>query len=328
MTYATSDTRRGLWREILAVHPAADAFPMMTDTELLELGEDITTNGLKVPIVLWAPDCNSTPVLLDGRNRLAACELVGLRVFDGADIRLPVNIANDTDPFEFVLSANLHRRHLNASQRAMIATRLATLGRGGDVNASNDALTQDDAADRLNVSRASVQRARKVLETADDELIGLVDAGKVSVALAADVAACTDRTDLVQRLAIVAIDDEDDRLQVVKVRNEALRRRHPQKKSTTNKQSKRLLGKPDVDGDAVDSGETINGMPLKRVVVTDETLRATVIWLGRLFAAAERSTSDERLTVDGIREFARQLHLHAASFENLATLVQERRYAE
>ena len=34
------------WRDKYKVHPAADVFPMMSDEELAELGEDIKKNGL------------------------------------------------------------------------------------------------------------------------------------------------------------------------------------------------------------------------------------------------------------------------------------------
>jgi len=59
-----------------------------------------------------------------------------------------------------------HRRHLDASQRALVAAKIATLGHGGDRSkASIEALpTQREAADLLNVSRPSVQRARVVLD--------------------------------------------------------------------------------------------------------------------------------------------------------------------
>ena len=41
------------WREKYKVHPAANIFPMMSDEELHKLGEDIRTNGLKPPILLF-----------------------------------------------------------------------------------------------------------------------------------------------------------------------------------------------------------------------------------------------------------------------------------
>src|SRR5215471_13254450 len=95
------------WRYDLSVHPAADLFPLMSETELRELGEDIRKNGLQNPIVIWAHNVpnNQEGVkysLLDGRNRLDAMELVGIEFtlfFGGprgrenwiidADIRLP-----------------------------------------------------------------------------------------------------------------------------------------------------------------------------------------------------------------------------------------------
>ena len=50
------------WRDHLKVHPAADLFPMMSEDELRELGEDIRANGLLSPIVIDADD----DTLVDG----------------------------------------------------------------------------------------------------------------------------------------------------------------------------------------------------------------------------------------------------------------------
>jgi hypothetical protein len=104
------------WRDRLPVHPAADLFPMMSDAALRELGEDIKKNGQKYPVVLWS-DVGADS-LLDGRNRLDAMELVGIPIFDKVDERLLVNWCyRDGDPFDLVLSFNVHRRHLTAEQR-------------------------------------------------------------------------------------------------------------------------------------------------------------------------------------------------------------------
>jgi hypothetical protein len=48
------------WR---AVHPAADAFPMMLEDELAKLTEDIKANGMRFPIT-------STTEVCSGGNRL------------------------------------------------------------------------------------------------------------------------------------------------------------------------------------------------------------------------------------------------------------------
>jgi hypothetical protein len=85
-----------------------------------------------------------------------------------------------------VISLNLARRHLNESQRAMAAARLANMKQGARTDlASIEAMSQTQAADRLNVDRSSVQRARVVLDTATPELAHAVDAGLLAVSKAA-----------------------------------------------------------------------------------------------------------------------------------------------
>ncbi len=53
----------------LPVHPSAAVFPMLPPDELAELAESIKENGLQNPIVM------QRGVLIDGRNRYAACKL-------------------------------------------------------------------------------------------------------------------------------------------------------------------------------------------------------------------------------------------------------------
>jgi DNA-binding transcriptional regulator YdaS (Cro superfamily) len=96
----------------------------------------------------------------------------------------------------FVISTNLHRRHLTESQRASIAARLANMRQGGDRRSDQSPnldfepaplahVTLASAASLLNVSRASVATARKVQEYGAPELVAAVDSGITSVSAAA-----------------------------------------------------------------------------------------------------------------------------------------------
>ena len=100
--------------EITGIHPAADLFPLVEGDELKELCADIKERGLQQPIVVWHDGS-----LLDGRNRLLACyrtnQEVVLERYEGSD------------PVQFSLSANLHRRHLNAGQKAIVALKVREL---------------------------------------------------------------------------------------------------------------------------------------------------------------------------------------------------------
>lgn len=159
-------------------HPTAGIFPMIDDAELGTLADDIKKHGQKNPIYTFEGK------ILDGRNRFRACQ----------KSKVPAVIeewkpVNGETPLQFVISQNLHRRHLNESQRAMIATSISSLSQGEKrADAGIPAFTQAEAAKQMNVSRDSVQQAKKVTENAAPEVTEAVKAGEVTVSDAAAVA--------------------------------------------------------------------------------------------------------------------------------------------
>jgi len=168
-----------VWRpEDAIAHPAAELFPLMSEDEFHELTEDIRTNGLLEAIVL-----TPSGQVLDGRHRLMACREAGIE---------PTFSTHAGDPWIFVISANLHRRHLTDTQRAVVAGKIASRGPGErerDSNASPEAFehpapAQKEAADLLKVSRSAVQRARSVLQRGTPAMAALVEEGKVPLATA------------------------------------------------------------------------------------------------------------------------------------------------
>jgi hypothetical protein len=109
------------WRETYKVHPAADVFPMMSDQEIDALRDNIVANGLHEPIVLWTPTKlnykNSQYLdtyVLDGRNRMEAMERACITVTSCMERLLPASV----DPVAYVISLNIHRRHLTKAQQA------------------------------------------------------------------------------------------------------------------------------------------------------------------------------------------------------------------
>ncbi|MBM4321109.1 MAG: hypothetical protein FJ125_14440, partial [Deltaproteobacteria bacterium] len=163
-------------------HPAASIFPLLERYPLAELAEDIRRSGLREPIVLH-PDGS----ILDGRNRYLACLKVGVE----PRFRTWDDQGSQGSAVAFVVSCNLHRRHLTESQRAMVAARIATLEahRPAAGSTAIAAVPQPEAAQMLNVSVDSVQRARQVQQHAAPELVQAVERGQVAVSTAAIVAA-------------------------------------------------------------------------------------------------------------------------------------------
>jgi len=89
-------------------HDAAEWFPMMSDESLDALVIDVKANGLSTPIVL-----TKDSQVLDGRNRLVACDRAGVDpIFETYE---------GSDPVGFVITSNIVRRDLSKAQRAIIA---------------------------------------------------------------------------------------------------------------------------------------------------------------------------------------------------------------
>lgn len=131
--------------------------------ELSSLAEDIKQNGLQNAITL----CEGK--ILDGRNRFEACRIAGVEpeyeTFVG------------DDPLKAVISLNLMRRHLDESQRAVIASRVANMtqsdagrlyGRGMNSSGKNaDAISQAEAAALFNVSERMIRTVKAIEPSAN-----------------------------------------------------------------------------------------------------------------------------------------------------------------
>ena len=157
----------------LEFHPLADIFPLLDGQDFAELVADIKApHGLREPIVVYEDK------ILDGRNRYRACEAAG--------VEPTFTVYTGDDPVAYVISLNLRRRHLDESQRAMVAAKLATLKLGD--NQHSEGLPIGRSSELLNVGERSVARAREVIDRGATELVQAVERGRVSVSAAADIA--------------------------------------------------------------------------------------------------------------------------------------------
>lgn len=165
-------------------HPAAHLFPLMADEDLLALAHDIRRHGLREPIVTL------DGALLDGRNRLRACELTGVEPrFEEARL-------DGLSPTEYVVSLNLHRRHLTIAQRAALAVALlphleaeakARQGARTDIRPETDECSSgrsdEKAAEIVGVGRSTIA-AVKAIQKRDPEVVERMRSGEIKTVAA------------------------------------------------------------------------------------------------------------------------------------------------
>lgn len=172
----------------LAVHNAANIVPCMTDAEFAELKADIAKHGQRDPLVLFDGK------ILDGRNRYRACTELDI---DPSTITLDLHDVGG-DPIAYVISTNVHRRHLSASQRSMLALEVERLyaaeAKERQVRKPANSVpapvpeqkgeAREKAAKALGVGPRSVQAAKSVIKSGCAELQQAVREGKVTVKVA------------------------------------------------------------------------------------------------------------------------------------------------
>lgn len=156
-------------------HPVADLFPLLQGEAFQALVADLRNHGLREPIL---EDAEGR--ILDGRNRYLACLQAGV------EPRF-VQWQGEGSPAALALSSNLHRRHLDASQRALVAARLARLFEA-EAAQRKDRRSSTEAATLIHVSPRLVHYALKVLRDGSQELIAAVESGGMAVSTAATLA--------------------------------------------------------------------------------------------------------------------------------------------
>jgi hypothetical protein len=173
----------------LKPHRYSEVFPTIDGHEFDELVESIKKHGQLHPLVMYQGK------VLDGRNRLRACDALGIK---------PKTVDyKGTDPIGHILSLNLNRRHLNASQRAMIVADIETLKVGAnqhvtprsysDEGRSIDLPSLGAACQGARVSPGSAKRARTVKASGTPELTSSVRAGKIAVSTASVLATAPEK---------------------------------------------------------------------------------------------------------------------------------------
>ena len=105
----------------LDFHPLANVFPLLDGEEFEALVADIAEHGVRESVVLYEWQ------ILDGRNRYRAAQV--------ACVDCPLATYDGDDPAAYVVSLNLHRRHLSDDQRRIAGAKLAQLTRGRRTNA-------------------------------------------------------------------------------------------------------------------------------------------------------------------------------------------------
>ena len=162
------------------LHPLCTLFPRVVGADFDSLVADIRANGLRQAIVLYGD------MILDGGNRYRACLEAGVNPhfehYEGDSI------------VSFVLSANLHRRHLSAGQQAAIvasaqdwASAQPRGGSGANQHGKKEQkvnvdplLTVADRAAQSGASRSTQKMADKVAKASPD-LARRVAHGEISL---------------------------------------------------------------------------------------------------------------------------------------------------
>jgi hypothetical protein len=175
-------------------HALSAIFPDMADDEITALGEDIKANGQQESIWLYKG------AILDGWHRYEACMRAGVnpRISDYRGSR----------PAEFVKSKNWHRRHMNASQRALAVVQLAEWAGAGKPKANPEpgsGLSEAVMAKQADTTDRTIRQAKVVAVNGSAALKDLVKDGEVSVKKAAAVAK------LPKREQVAALDAEAEK---------------------------------------------------------------------------------------------------------------------
>lgn len=184
-------------------HDYANIFELIQGEQFDSLVDDVRRHGVRERIVIHDGK------VLDGRNRYLAAIAAGLISQDDHPDDRPALFqrfvpAVDGDPLAFVISKNLHRRHLTVGQRAYALAEVERFRHGGarfegqdaswqvDRQKSTNSGNRADLASQGEVSERSIARAAVVRDYGVEDLKDAVKRGEVPIAQAEQIARMPD----------------------------------------------------------------------------------------------------------------------------------------
>ncbi len=187
-----------------AVHPAAECFPLIDGIDYAEFKGSIQGIGQLEPIKVD----HATNLLLDGRNRLRACEELG--------IEPRVEFITTSDAYGYVIGLNLLRRHMDDMQRKAIAARLSSLEKGSNQyqkkvevpnGTSTPVISQAQAGAALGLTKRQVASGKRTMRQDPELHEAAFNAGKAGVdavkakraAMAAELTTALDKLEATQQ---------------------------------------------------------------------------------------------------------------------------------
>lgn len=215
----------------LKQHPLSAAFPAMSADDFQALKDDIESNGQREPVMVFEG------MVLDGWHRYQACVQLSLKP-------LQFTFPEGDDPVSFVISHNLHRRHLTGSQRAaavVACTAWAPARRPNKVEAASTLSTNETLAKAAGTTVRTITDAKAAHKAGLGEAVkeGAITAEeaariargtppKAAPAPAddgptADELAAAERADAEEREALRKLLEADDKLAALAADNKQLR---------------------------------------------------------------------------------------------------------
>ena len=166
----------------MEAHKLASYFPIMEGEQFEKFKQDIKENGQLEPIITFDGK------ILDGLNRYRACTELG--------IEPKFTEYKGSDPLHYVISVNVHRRHMTVSQLAMVATEMlpefekeAKKRQGVKIDFPDSGPepikrreneSSEQVAQEFGISGKSVRRAKRVKEQAPEKVADIIS-GKENI---------------------------------------------------------------------------------------------------------------------------------------------------
>ena len=171
----------------LAVDPEfRDLIPPLNEEELKLLEESIVADGCESPLIVW------NGVIVDGHNRYAICRKHGIPFSIQEK-----NFSSRDDAMLWMLRNQLGRRNLNSYQRVELVLKFEPLvknaaeqrmlaGKAANpvptlAQGQTKGKTRDHLSEAAGVSHGTFAKAKKLVQSADEETKRELRAGKVTV---------------------------------------------------------------------------------------------------------------------------------------------------